>query len=42
MILLRGNNIIFVTQRNAHSGFDVIGVNQDVNSDVKADGGLCL
>lgn len=42
MILLGGNNIILVTQRNAHSGFDVIGVNQDVNSDVKANGSLCL
>lgn len=29
VIVLRGNNIILVTQRNAHSGFDVIGVNQD-------------
>lgn len=35
MILLRGNNIILVTHRNAHSGFDVIGVNQDWNSDMK-------
>lgn len=42
VILLRGINVISATQRNAHSGFDVIGVNQDVNSDVKANWSLCL